>query len=89
VRYGEEEGTLLTEARVYAKLEDKLLESAAKALKGAVEKVIRDKSFVFIKAARLVSEIAARDAAGLADTVRGSTYVDTATLEEFRRRFAR
>jgi hypothetical protein len=89
VRYENDGGALLTEARVYAKLEDKLLDSAAKALKGAVEKIIRDKSFVFIKAAKLVAEIAARDASGLVDTVRGSAHVDAAELEEFRRRFVR
>ncbi len=87
VRTAEVEGVLQTEARVYAKVESKLLESAAKAMRGLVEGVIRDKSFVFIKAARTVAELTARDAGRLYTTVRGSPHVDADVLEEFRKRF--
>ncbi len=89
VRYAPDGETLLTEARVYAKVDSKFLEGAAKALRGVVEKIIRDKSFVFVTAARSVAEMTARDAEGLYKNLRGSAYVDAATLEEFRRKFVR
>jgi hypothetical protein len=89
VRCALEGGTLDTEARVYAKLENALLDRAAKAMRGAVEGMIRDKSQVFVRSARLVAEITARDAAGLARTVDGAPGVDQAVLAEFRRRFVR
>ncbi|MBI2930430.1 MAG: hypothetical protein HYY16_02160 [Planctomycetes bacterium] len=86
----EERGSLLrTEARVYAKVDGVVLERAAKAAGTMLEGIIREKSSAFVKAARLVSEITARNAEELYTTVRGSAHVDAETLEEYRRRFVR
>lgn len=78
---------LLTEARVYAKIENKMLEAGALAMRDSVEQSLQQKAFVFVRAARLVAELAARDPQGLHDSVFGSKDVDPASLEEFRRRF--
>lgn len=87
VRFESDENILRTEARVYAKVENKVLEAGALAMGDAVTETIRRKSFVFVSAARTVAEMAARDPRALVEAVGGSRHVDPATLAEFRRRF--
>jgi hypothetical protein len=79
-------GALWTQARVYAKVEGVVLEQGARFL-GLVEGVLRRKSFAFIEAASKVAEAAAAEPGRLYRDVKGSAEVDSAALEEFRRRF--
>lgn len=89
VRYEPDGEFLQTEARVYAKVENGLLEAGALALRPGVENMIREKSFVFVRAAQKVAEMTANNARSLHEAVAGSAQVDPSLLEEFRRRFVR
>lgn len=54
---------------------------------GLVEGVVREKSKVFVEAARRVAEAAAEDPDGLMRNVRGSSEVDEQILQQFEERF--
>jgi hypothetical protein len=56
-------------------------------MKGTIEKVVRDKSTVFIDAAKTVTELAAKDPKKLIERVKDSKDVDPKVLAEFRKRF--
>ncbi len=89
VVYGMERGALMTEARVFSTVDGKTAAAAAKALSGAVENTVRRKGFAFIAVAQKVAELTASNARLLHDQLKGSSEVDPATLEEYRRLFVR
>lgn len=85
--YEERDGALWTQARIYAKIDGKFFEQGGKLL-GLIEGAIRRRGLLFVDVASRVAEMAAEDPAALVESVKGSTEVDPAALEEFRRRFA-
>jgi hypothetical protein len=76
-----------TDAVVYVKVDNAGYATLAKGVRGIVEKVVREKSGYFIRAARWVAEEAASRPDWLYTQVRDSREVDQSVLEEFRRRF--
>jgi hypothetical protein len=82
-----EGGIVRTDAVVYVKVDSAGYATLAKGVRGIVEKVVRDRSGYFIRAARWVAEEAAARPEWLYTQVRDSREVDQAVLEEFRRRF--
>ena len=76
-----------TDAVVYVKVDSSGYATLAKGVKGLVEKVVRERSGYFIRAARWVAEEAASRPDWLYTQVRESKEVDQGILEEFRRRF--
>ncbi len=76
-----------TDAMVYVRVETPFYAQLAKGLKGVVEDKVRDRSGVFIRAARWVAEEAASRPDWLVEQVDGSREVDQAVLAEFRKRF--
>jgi hypothetical protein len=89
VVYQDESGALMTEARVYTQVEGKSVAAAARILAGALENAVKRKGFAFIKVAQKVAELTASNARVLYDQVKGSTELDAAVTEEYRRRFVR
>ena len=78
-----------TDAMVYVRVDTPFYAGLAKGLRGAVEDKVRERSGVFIEAARWVAEEAARRPDWLVMQVDGSDKVDQAVLAEFRKRFLR
>jgi hypothetical protein len=78
-----------TDATVYVRVETPFYAGLAKGLRGVVEDKVRERSAVFIRAARWVAEEAARRPDWLVMQVDGSDKVDQAVLAEFRKRFLR
>lgn len=76
-----------TDAVVYVRVDTPFYATMAKGLRSMVENVVRDKSAVFIRAARWVAEEAARRPQWLYTQVKESAQVDQAILEDFHRRF--
>lgn len=84
------EGPLVrTDAMVYVRVETPFYVGLAKGLRGVVEDKVRERSGVFIQAARWVAEEAAKRPEWLVMQVDGSDKVDQAVLAEFRKRFLR
>ena len=84
------EGPLVrTDAMVYVRVETPFYAGLAKGLRGVVEDKVRERSGVFIQAARWVAEEAAKRPEWLVLQVDGSDKVDPAVLAEFRKRFLR
>ncbi len=84
------EGPLVrTDAMVYVRVETPFYVGLAKGLRGVVEDKVRERSGVFIQAARWVAEEAAKRPEWLVLQVDGSDKVDQAVLAEFRKRFLR
>jgi hypothetical protein len=78
-----------TDAMVYVRVETPFYAGLAKGLRGVVEDKVRERSAVFIRAARWVAEEAAQRPDWLVMQVDGSEKVDQAVLAEFRKRFLR
>jgi len=78
-----------TDAMVYVRVDTPFYAGLAKGLRGVVEDKVRDRSGVFIEAARWVAEEAALRPDWLVMQVDGSDKVDPAVLAEFRKRFLR
>ena len=78
-----------TDAMVYVRVETPFYAGLAKGLRGVVEDKVRERSGVFIRAARWVAEEAAQRPEWLVMQVDGSDKVDQAVLAEFRKRFLR
>lgn len=81
------EGTVVTGATVYVKVETPFYAGAAKSFRGLLERKVREKSGAFIRAAKWVAEEAARRPDWLYTQVRGSKEVDADVLEAFRRQY--
>jgi hypothetical protein len=75
-----------TDARVYVRIDTPFYATMAKGMRSLVENVVRDKSAIFIRAARWVAEEAARRPEWLYTQVKESSQVDQAILEDFHRR---
>jgi hypothetical protein len=80
------EGGLLSEARIYVRL-DALTGFLAKLVPGLFASALRRKATLFTEAAKVVSEESKRDPAGFYEKIKASPEVDPNTLEKFRRRF--
>jgi hypothetical protein len=76
-----------TDAIVYVKVDTPFYSTMAKGVRGVVDRVVREKSGYFIRAARWVAEEAASRPDWLYMQVKESKEVDQVVLEEFRRRF--
>lgn len=87
VRMRPDGAVIRTDAMVYVRVETPFYAQLAKGLKGVVEDKVRDRSSVFIRAARWVAEEAASRPAWLVEQVDGSHEVDQEVLAEFRKRF--
>ncbi len=87
VLWGEKDGRLVTEAKVFAQIDSSFYKAISEVLKGTVRSVVKDKSTVFIRAARWVSEAAAENPRKLHEQLDGARDVDQVTLEEFRKKF--
>jgi len=81
------EGVVRTNAMVYVRIDTPFYATMAKGMRSLVENVVRDKSAIFIRAARWVAEEAARRPEWLYTQVKESAQVDQAILEDFHRRF--
>jgi hypothetical protein len=82
------EGVVLrVDAMVYVRVDTPFYAAMAKGLRSMVENVVRDKSAIFIRAARWVAEEAARRPEWLYTQVKESAQVDPEILEDFHRRF--
>jgi len=81
-----QEGGLLSEARIYVRL-DSLTGFLAKLVPGLFASALRRKATLFTDAARVVSEESKRDPTGFYEKMKASPEVDPNTLEKFRQRF--
>lgn len=81
------EGGVRTDAVVYVKVDSPFYATLAKGVRGVVERVVREKSGYFIRAARWVAEEAAQRPDWLYTQVKESARVDQVVLEIFRKRF--
>ncbi|HXX94134.1 MAG TPA: hypothetical protein VEN81_10900, partial [Planctomycetota bacterium] len=79
--------TVRTDAVVYVRVDTPFYSTMAKGLRSIVENVVRDKSAIFIRAARWVAEEAALRPEWLYSRVKESPQVDQTILEDFHRRF--
>jgi len=82
-------GVVKTDAVVYVRVETPFYAQLAKGVRGLLEDRVRERSGVFIKAARWVAEEAVARPDWLVMQVDGSHEVDQAVLQEFRKRFLR
>ena len=82
-------GVVKTDAVVYVRVETPFYAQLAKGARSLLEDRVRERSGVFIKAARWVSEEAVARPDWLVMQVDGSLEVDQAVLQEFRKRFLR
>lgn len=89
VLWEEKDGRLVTESKVFAQVDGSFYKAVSEVLKGTVREVLKEKSAVFVKSARWVSEAAAENPRKLHEQVFGAKGVDQNALEEFRRRFVK
>lgn len=82
-------GVVKTDAVVYVRVETPFYAQLAKGVRSLLEDRVRERSGVFIKAARWVAEEAVARPDWLVMQVDGSHEVDQAVLQEFRKRFLR
>ena len=82
-------GVVKTDAVVYVRVETPFYAQLAKGARSMLEDRVRERSGVFIKAARWVAEEAVARPDWLVMQVDGSLEVDQAVLQEFRKRFLR
>jgi len=87
VVWEEKEDALVTEARIFAQVHSTGYRAISGLMKGVVADTVRDKSAVFIRAARWVAEEVAKDPEKLYTEVNGSRHLDKVDLERFRKRF--
>jgi hypothetical protein len=82
-------GVVKTDAVVYVRVETPFYAQLAKGARSMLEDRVRERTGVFIKAARWVAEEAMARPDWLVMQVDGSLEVDQAVLQEFRKRFLR
>lgn len=87
VTWAEKDGKLVTDGRVYAQVDSGFYKALSGVFKDTIEGVVKDKSLLFIQAARYVSELLAQDAKKLYTQVKDAKQVDQEVLEELRKRF--
>ncbi len=87
VVWKEKDGKLVTESKVFAQVHSAGYKALSGLVKGLIEDTVREKSTVFVKAARWVSETAAKEPRRLYNQVKDAKEVDQNVLEEFRKRF--
>jgi hypothetical protein len=87
VLWEEKEGKLLTDAKVFAQVDSDVYKALSDLVQGMIRGIIKEKSTVFVKAARWVSESMAEDPKKLYTQLLGAKEVDQETLERFRARF--
>ncbi|MBI2900560.1 MAG: hypothetical protein HYY17_10265 [Planctomycetes bacterium] len=83
----EKDGKLLTGAKVFAQVDSAVYRALSDVFQGWVRDAVKEKSALFVRAARWVAEAAAEDPKRLYEQVKGAKGVDEEALEEFRRRF--
>lgn len=87
VTWEEKDGKLVTDGRVYAQIDSSFYKALSGMFKDTIEGVVKDKSLLFIVAARYVSELLAEDPKKLYNQVKDAKQVDQEVLEELRKRF--